>query len=469
MIIQGASLLTVVAFPPSAIDAADLPSQADFWAAFAHAATGIVIADLSGQFLYVNPAYCVMLGYSEPELKARGVRELTHPDDFADTQVMARRLLAGEFPGYVAERRYLHANGTQIWVRNSMSAVRDSTGRAVAMLAIAEDVTARKQAEAERTQAEAALRASEARLSLALEATGLGTWDYEVATGQTVWSARMETLYGLPAGTYEMRIEMFSNYVHPDDRERVRSVAARALADKTDYSLEYRTAQPQPDGSPRWLASQCHLTFDADGQILRAVGTVLDITERKIAEQVLQHQAFHDTLTKLPNRALFSDRLEHALLRADRQGNSVAVLFVDLDNFKLVNDSFGHAQGDALLVTVAERLQGCLRSADTGARLGGDEFTVLLEDVSGETEALSVAERIAAALRTPWVLQGHEIVVSASIGVAIGPTGPGQDLLREADLAMYRAKANGKSRCELFTAGLETRPAATPRVLTTSR
>jgi diguanylate cyclase (GGDEF)-like protein len=205
------------------------------------------------------------------------------------------------------------------------------------------------------------------------------------------------------------------------------------------------------------------LTFDADGQILRAVGTVLDITERKIAEQALQHQAFHDTLTKLPNRALFSDRLEHALLRADRQGNSVAVLFVDLDNFKLVNDSFGHAQGDALLVTVAERLQGCLRSADTGARLGGDEFTVLLEDVSGEMEALSVAERIAAALRIPVVLQGHEIVVSASIGVAIGPTGPGQDLLREADLAMYRAKANGKSRCELFTAGLETRPAAPPK------
>jgi diguanylate cyclase (GGDEF)-like protein/PAS domain S-box-containing protein len=445
----------VAALPPSANGAADLPvrafaDQPDFWAAFAHAATGMMIADLKGHFIYANPAYCAMLGYTEAELKLRSVRELTHPDDVADTQFMARRLLAGEFPGYVVERRYLHANGTQIWVRNSMSAVRDGTGQAVAMLAIAEDVTAGKHAETERSRAEAALRTSEERLTLALEVTGLGTWDYDVATGVTVWSERMETLYGLKAGTYVQRLDMFTNFVHPEDRERVTGVAAQAFINKTDYALEYRTAQPHADGSPRWLASQCHLSFDADGRILRAVGTVLDITERKLAEQALQHQAFHDTLTGLPNRALFIDRLEHALLRADRQGNSVALLFVDLDNFKLVNDSLGHAQGDALLMIVAERLRACLRSADTGARLGGDEFTVLLEDVSGEAEALAVAERIAAALCTPVVLQGREIVVSASIGVALGPTGAGQDLLRDADLAMYRAKSNGKSRCEMF-------------------
>jgi diguanylate cyclase (GGDEF)-like protein len=184
----------------------------------------------------------------------------------------------------------------------------------------------------------------------------------------------------------------------------------------------------------------------------------VQIAERKRAEEALEHQAFHDALTGLPNRALFADRLEHALARADRQGKAVAVLFLDLDNFKVVNDSLGHAQGDALLVAVAERLRACLRIEDTGARLGGDEFTVLLEDVAGEAEAIAVAERIASALCVPVTLQGREVVVSASIGVALGHAhGGNKDLLREADLAMYRAKTSGKARCALFNPDLETR------------
>ncbi|HLZ31210.1 MAG TPA: EAL domain-containing protein [Chloroflexota bacterium] len=196
----------------------------------------------------------------------------------------------------------------------------------------------------------------------------------------------------------------------------------------------------------------------ADPTVGGIVLTCHDITERKAFASELQRMAFHDALTNLPNRALFSDRLEHALARADRASRSVAVLFLDLDNFKVVNDSLGHAVGDRLLVTVAERLASCLRPQDTAARLGGDEFTVLLEnlDETGD-EAVRVANRIAAALRLPVTLEGHQVYPTASIGLAFrnGPDDGAEVLLRCADLAMYRAKALGKARFEVFDPSMD--------------
>lgn len=183
-----------------------------------------------------------------------------------------------------------------------------------------------------------------------------------------------------------------------------------------------------------------------------AVVTFKDITERKALEQKLQYQAFHDPLTDLPNRALFMDRLRHALTRAERLETKVAVLFTDLDNFKIINDSLGHRVGDQLLVAVAERLQACVRPADTVARLGGDEFTLLLEGVADVSDAAKVAERIAQDLQAPFALEAQEVFATTSTGIAVSsstqehPT----DLLRHADLAMYRAKSKGKARYEVF-------------------
>ncbi len=180
------------------------------------------------------------------------------------------------------------------------------------------------------------------------------------------------------------------------------------------------------------------------------------IGERKILEQRLVFRAFHDPLTHLPNRALFMDRFERALARSERQGCKVAVLFVDLDDFKLVNDPLGHEAGDRLLVAVAGRLRASLRSADTAARLGGDEFTVLVEDVE---EAVRVAERILDELRIPVALREQEMVIDASIGAALGDgahDSPG-DLLRKADLALYRAKNRGKAGYEVFNPILDER------------
>jgi diguanylate cyclase (GGDEF)-like protein len=187
-------------------------------------------------------------------------------------------------------------------------------------------------------------------------------------------------------------------------------------------------------------------------KILGSVVTFKDITERKALEEQLQHQAFHDPLTDLPNRALFLDRLEHALTRADRLETKVAVLFTDLDNFKVINDSLGHKTGDRLLIAVAERLKTCLRPDDTVARLGGDEFTVLLEGVAGVSNAAEVAERIAEELQPPFVLDGQEVFVTTSTGIAVSSSAQEQpaDLLRHADLAMYQAKSKGKACCEVF-------------------
>jgi diguanylate cyclase (GGDEF)-like protein len=220
--------------------------------------------------------------------------------------------------------------------------------------------------------------------------------------------------------------------------------------------LEFRVLHK--DGSWRYLEHVVNNLLD-DPVVSGVVVNSWDVTERKALEEQLYHQAFHDPLSGLPNRALFMDRLEHALARANRRGDKVAVLFTDLDNFKVINDSLGHEVGDQLLVAVVERLKGCLRPEDTAARLGGDEFTVLIEDVDSVSDAVRVAERIAKILQPPFALDQHEVFSTTSIGIALSNPLQWQqplDLLRHADLAMYRAKHEGKARYEVFEPSMGT-------------
>jgi diguanylate cyclase (GGDEF)-like protein/PAS domain S-box-containing protein len=211
------------------------------------------------------------------------------------------------------------------------------------------------------------------------------------------------------------------------------------------------------DGTPVVVFSRWSIKLDAEGAPSAVVGINTDVTRRKQAEAALEHQALHDALTGLPNRTLFHDRLERAVAHADRRHLRVAVLFLDLDNFKVINDSLGHHAGDNLLVEVASRLKGCIRGGDTVARLGGDEFTILLEELENEAEAAQVAERIGESLRAPIVVGDREVFVSASIGLALSApkrTHP-DSLLRNADIAMYRSKAAGKARHSIFDAGMK--------------
>jgi diguanylate cyclase (GGDEF)-like protein/PAS domain S-box-containing protein len=239
--------------------------------------------------------------------------------------------------------------------------------------------------------------------------------------------------------------------VHPGDAQTAQAFQAE-LVRRPGESRTIELRWQHRDGSVRWLEVKGTNLLQQTG-VHGLVLNARDITRHKALEQELVQRALHDQLTGLPNRMLFMDRLEHALDRSARRGKFVGVLFLDLDRFKLVNDHFGHDRGDQLLVEVTKRLRGCLRRVDTIARIGGDEFTVLLEDVTSAGDGALVAERIIAALRAPFRIDGQEIFVGASIGIALGAQGQGataQGLLRNADIAMYRAKANGRACFEVF-------------------
>jgi diguanylate cyclase (GGDEF)-like protein/PAS domain S-box-containing protein len=240
------------------------------------------------------------------------------------------------------------------------------------------------------------------------------------------------------------------DYIHPDDQRRARDILVRVLATPgVLVALEVRGRRG--DGEWRWLEVGVTNLLD-DPSVCGIVANQRDITERRAFQEQLTRQAYHDALTGLPNRALFQSRLEVALARAGRRLRTIAVLFVDLDRFKVINDSLGHERGDDLLVAVAGRLQEAIRDEDTVARMSGDEFTVLLEEVENEAEAAAVAQRVIDEIRRPIDLGGHQVFVGASVGIALSADGEdrAEDLLRDADLAMYRAKERGRSRYEIF-------------------
>jgi diguanylate cyclase (GGDEF)-like protein/PAS domain S-box-containing protein len=240
--------------------------------------------------------------------------------------------------------------------------------------------------------------------------------------------------------------------VHADDRAAL-TQGLDAHLSGASHHFEHEHRIQHRDGSYRWMLARGMAVRDTQGRALRVVGSQTDVTDRKEAEQRLQHDAMHDALTGLPNRVLFLDRLDQAIRRAKRAepATAAAVLFLDLDRFKLVNDSLGHQVGDRLLIAVARRLESAVRPPDTVARLGGDEFTVLLDGVTDVHEAAAVAERVQHTLRIPFDIDERELHVDASIGIALADADAAPDtVLRDADVAMYRAKAEGKGRHAVF-------------------
>ncbi|HEU5040365.1 MAG TPA: EAL domain-containing protein, partial [Gemmatimonadales bacterium] len=237
--------------------------------------------------------------------------------------------------------------------------------------------------------------------------------------------------------------------LHPDDRDRATAFFGEAVrAPGVTGPVEWRFRQR--DGS--WLATEILATnLQRDPAVRGVVLNTRDVSERKRLEEQLTHQAFHDPLTGLANRALFRDRVSHALALAQRQGHQITVLFLDLDDFKRVNDSLGHAEGDRLLIAAGERFLCCARAADSVARLGGDEFAILMEHVAGSDGRGELLDRLQTAMAHPFTLSGNLVQVSVSIGVATaGPGDTSDDLLRNADVAMYVAKRRGKGRAETY-------------------
>ena len=409
-------------------------------------AEGICMLDERGSITYANPSGAALLGSDATSLKGRPLHDF-HVCDGPDCRLEAAlsdqvELDAGEqvFRSRTDDLRVL-----EVRVRE----LRDDAVTAGVVVNL-NDVTARR-------HAERALAEREAQLVDAQHLAHLGSWEWNLTTGEVGWSQEMYAITGLAPQTVPADARAFAVYraLAPiGEQVELEGFFAHWSADRPPAVVGHRLVRP--DGVHRWV--QCRASVAEVSGSLRVLGTVQDVTEQKAAEDALAHQALHDALTQLPNRALLRDRLDRAL--SDTRRTAVAVVYMDLDRFKWVNDSLSHAAGDELLVKVAQRLSSVVRPTDTLARLGGDEFVLVLEQVASEQQALDLVARIVDQLEQPFLLDGREVVVSASMGLAMARAGQAADaeaLLRDADTAMYRAKDNGRARCEIFDEGMRLR------------
>ena len=304
----------------------------------------------------------------------------------------------------------------------------------------------------ERKHFEEQIRVSEERYALAVDGAHDGVWDWDLTSEEIYFSTRWKSLIGFQGNELTGGVEEWFDRVHPDDIDRLRKEIQIHLEGRTrHFESEHRIRHR--DGAHRWVLTRGLAVREEKGPPHRMAGSLTDIHARKMTEQQLLHDAMHDALTGLPNWALFMDRLGIAIAQSKRsESHLFAVLFLDLDRFKNVNDSLGHTLGDKLLVAIARRLRKMMRPGDTVARLGGDEFAVLINAVEVPSDATRIAERIHDELSRPFDLEGHEVFTTASIGIAMGSNGyeRPEEVLRDADTAMYRAKSLGKNRHSIF-------------------
>ncbi|HEY2943349.1 MAG TPA: EAL domain-containing protein [Vicinamibacteria bacterium] len=314
----------------------------------------------------------------------------------------------------------------------------------------------RQRVENEKETAVLALRESEERYALAVCGANDGLFDWDLRRNRIHFSPRWKEMLGHAPADVGGAPEEWLGRIHPEEVGEFRQrLDAHLKGQEAHFEMEYRIRHR--DGSYRWMLSRGLAVRDERGEAYRMAGSLTDVTRRKEAEERLLHDALHDALTGLANRTLFGDRLHQAVARGRRRDDySFAVLYVDLDQFKVVNDSLGHLAGDEVLVALARRLETCLRPGDTVARLGGDEFAVLVEDVDDASQALRIADRIHEELGPPLKVRGHEVFATASVGIARGAARyeHAHDLLRDADIAMYRAKRRGRGHSEIFDASM---------------
>jgi len=420
-----------------------------FGLAFANAPLGMALHRPDGLHLQVNPAYCELLGVESDEVLGKRLLDFVHPDDHDLVKLQHRRILKRETDRLFVEIRFPRPDGSVVWGHVHAAPVRSTDGSLRYTVTHIEDVTVRHVREAE-------LRSSEERYRTLVENSPNVIMRFDRRTDAIYVSHALEELTGVPASRVVGRTgELFAlGEEGPRWKEAIESVfsTGRALDREWEATL---------GGQHYWFQSRAVPEFDGEGRIEHVLVVTSDITALKRSEAELAHQALHDPLTGLANRALLLDHLRGALGRASRHPGSLVLLFLDLDRFKLVNDSMGHSVGDELLVAVADRLKRVVRPGDTVARLGGDEFVVLLEDVGAQEEVTDVALRIKRVMADPVAIGTSEVFTTTSIGIAIAePSHDAEGLLRDADSAMYLAKARGRNRFEVFDETLRTEATA---------
>jgi diguanylate cyclase (GGDEF)-like protein/PAS domain S-box-containing protein len=406
---------------------------------------GVVHIDAEGVIRYVNDRYCEMLGYERDELL--GVRAETLVTAEADRALLHSRYVTGGSSTEHYELQFRRKDGRTIWVDIGSAPLIDAAGTVIGTIGVHNDIT-------ERRAAEAALRESEARYRLMAE-NSTDLISRTTTSGVILYvSDAVRTLLGYEP--QELLGRSILSYIHEDDHEVVR-YATRSVH-VTPMTFSYRVRMKS--GKVLWFETTCRGVVGADGQPSdELVSVSRDVSERKRAEEQIEHQAYHDALTGLPNRLLFRDRLTVALASARRLKKPLAVMFLDLDRFKYVNDTLGHSLGDELLKVVADRLRLALREEDSIARMGGDEFTVLLADLATPDDAAKIAIKLLEAVAEPVSVEGHELFVTGSVGIALFPNDgdTAEMLLKNADHAMYRAKESGMNSYQLCTPSMNSR------------
>ncbi|MDV2994257.1 MAG: hypothetical protein N4J56_003911 [Chroococcidiopsis sp. SAG 2025] len=316
--------------------------------------------------------------------------------------------------------------------------------------------------DAVRQQAENLFLNASERYDLVMQGANEGLWDWNLENHEIYFSQRWKAMLGYADDEIASTLDEWRARIHPDDKAQFQLELSKHLDGTTShFEREHRILHK--DGTYRWVLSRGLAVRNEEGQAYRMAGSQTDITDRHRAEAQLSHDALHDRLTGLSNRILFQERLEYVLQLAKRHNIfSFAVLFVDLDRFKTINDSLGHLVGDRLLIGIAQRLKACIRSSDTLARLGGDEFAILIEDVDNKGDIIHLVERIQQEFKLPFHLSEQEIYANASIGVLIDTANYdcAEDLLRDADIAMYRAKERGRGCYEIFDITMRDRAVA---------
>jgi diguanylate cyclase (GGDEF)-like protein len=427
----------------------------------------IIVFDRSFRYVCAGGRGLSSVGLTQQMIENKTIHEVFPPEVASILEEAYAGTLAGEevtidicFGG----RTFLHR----------VSPLTDAEGTVLAGIGFALDVTEARDAERGLRESEEHLREQRRRLHDAEAIGHSGSWEWDEATGVITWSDGLFAMHELDPIGFPNGYRQAAARVHRDDRAVVDAAMEACRQSDEPVRFRYRVARAG-DGELRWFDSHARGVFE-HGALVRRVGAVADITEIVLAQERLSHDALHDSLTGLPNRALLLDRLEAAMARSERQAREITVLFCDLDGFKNVNDTSGHAAGDLLLIETARRLSEVVREGDTVARVGGDEFVLVVEPWSRSTTrdattstsststrdrlvGLGVADRIVSALHGPIEIEGvdHQITVSVgltypSVAARGGPGGlTAAEVLAEADAAMYRAKHRGKDRFEVFT------------------
>jgi len=431
-----------------AVDGAPRESEKRFRDTFEHAAVGIAHVGLDGRWLRINRKLCDILGYSREELQTLTFQDITHSEDVATDLALARKCLAGEIDDYRMEKRYLRKDGGLVWAELTVALVRSEDGAPDYFISVIEEIDQRKHDQAALEQANSLYQGLIEHMR-----DGVAIYDAVDDGADFVFAAFN------PAAARSARISA-DQVIGRSVREVFPKVEAIGLF--AVFRRVYRSGQAESHSTTLYEDERVAMWVEnyvfklPSGEV---VAVFADVSEQKAAEQALlqsqaslEQMAYYDPLTGLPNRRLLLDRLGQAIAVADRTGTSLAVCYLDLDDFKPVNDRLGHAAGDALLQVVAQRLRTVIRASDTVSRWGGDEFTLLLTGLAGTTEGEESVTRILHAIAAPYQVDEHRLTLSASVGVAVYPLNEvnGDTLLRNADHAMYLAKQRGRNGYEFF-------------------